>query len=310
MKTSRMPDEAVQKFPIGYHLNSWDLTGQELGPALKFLSETGFRWFEILAATSLSNEYALKYMELGDPAPLGCVSDMDLIARYAELSVAQREHGIKLSSLYLGGYFTNPKAWNAELETVETLARLIAGFGGSTLVLGGGPPERDGAHSREEYAAFGTALTEIGTICDALGVEVALHPHLDNFVERHDQIDRLVDFIDTDVVGLCIDPAHLVLAGSDPVATLRDYLEITRYFHFKDTNYDPERRGAARLEQFCELGAGVVDLPELAKILVQGGFDRRTIIELDASKKTAEESALESVAYVEDVLGLRLNPGL
>jgi len=60
-----------QRFSIGYHLNSWDLTGQSLRPAIKFLADHGFGWFEILAFTSLSDQYARKYRQLGNQAPIG-----------------------------------------------------------------------------------------------------------------------------------------------------------------------------------------------------------------------------------------------
>ena len=79
--------------------------------------------------------------------------------------------------------------------------------------------------------------------------------------------------------------------------------------HFKDTRVGPELTGAARYSAFCELGAGVVDLAGLADVLLDIGYDGIAIIELDASQKTAEQSTLESIDYVVNQLGLRLNPG-
>ena len=78
--------------------------------------------------------------------------------------------------------------------------------------------------------------------------------------------------------------------------------------HFKDTRVDPVLRGYDRYAAFCELGAGVVDLAGLVDVLLDANYDGLAIIELDASKKTAEQSTLESIAYIRDTLGLTLTP--
>ena len=49
-------------------------------------------------------------------------------------------------------------------------------------------------------------------------------------------------------------------------------------------------------------------LPGLSMFCSTPNYDGLAIIELDASKKTAEQSALESIAYIRDTLGLTLTP--
>ena len=300
---------ARQRFSIGYHLNSWDLAGLPLRPAIEFLAKQGFQWFEILAFTSLSDQYARKYMQLGDQAPMGVTTDTDILRRYAILSEAQREIGIRLSSLYVNAIFTNPVAWPYERDVLVSLARLLKGFDAPVLVLGGGPSEgAAGPHDAEDYRAFCRALEDIGRRTKDLGVETVYHPHLDTFIERRDQLDRMMDELDTRVAGLCIDPAHLAHTNSDPVDALKTYMPAVRYMHLKDTRVDPELKGIDRYKAFCELGAGVVDLPALVDVLLDADYDGLAIIELDMSEKPAEQSTTESIAYVRDTLGLVLNP--
>ena len=305
-----MTDRAArQRFEIGYHLNSWDLAGLPLRPALEFLAEEGFGWFEILAFTSLSDQYARKYMQLGDLPPMEVVTDTDIFRRFALLSEAQSDLGIRLSSLYVNAVFTNPVAWPHERDVLVALARLLKGFGAPVLVLGGGPSERvAGPHGPEDYKAFARALEDIGRRTKDLGVETVYHPHLDTFIERRDQLDRMMDDLDTDLAGLCIDPAHLAHTDSDPVDALKTYISAVRYMHFKDTRVDPALTGFDRYQAFCELGAGVVDLSGLVDVLLDADYAGLAIIELDMSEKTAEDSARESVAYVRDTLGLTLSP--
>ncbi|RWO62711.1 MAG: sugar phosphate isomerase/epimerase [Mesorhizobium sp.] len=298
-----------QRFSIGYHLNSWDLTGLPLRPAIKFLADQGFGWFEILAFTSLSDQYARKYMQLGNQAPMGVTTDTDILRRYALLSEGQSEYGIKLSSFYVNAIFTNPVAWTYERDVLVALARMLKGFGSPVLVLGGGPSEAAaGAHTADDYRAFCRALEDIGRRTKDLGIETVYHPHLDTFIERRDQLDRMMDELDTGLAGLCIDPAHLAHTNSDPVDAVRTYISAVRYMHFKDTRVDPALKGYDRYGAFCELGAGVVDLAGIVDVLLDANYDGLAIIELDASKKTAEQSTLESIAYVRDTLGLVLTP--
>src|SRR5262249_50893069 len=154
---------------------------------------------------SLSDQYARKYMQLGNMPPMGVTTDTDILRRFALLSEAQSEHGIRLSSLYVNAIFTNPVAWPYERDVLVALARLLKGFGAPILVLGGGPSEGlAGPHTVEDYRAFCRSLEDIGKRTQDLGVSTVYHPHLDTFVERRDQLDRTMDELDTKAAGLCI----------------------------------------------------------------------------------------------------------
>jgi inosose dehydratase len=298
-----------QLFSIGYHLNSWDLAGLPLQPALKFLAEQGFGWFEILSGLTLSDQFSRKYMVLGPKAPPKVITDTDILRRWALLSQAQNEYGIRLSSLYVNGTFVNPVLWPYERDAIEAMARMMKGFGSPVLVMGGGPSVAvSGEHTAEDYKAFCRSIEEIGRMTKDMGIDTVYHPHLDTFIETREQLDRMMDEVDTDYVGLCIDPAHLAHTNSDPVDAVKTYMPAIRYMHFKDTHVDPALRGYDRYAAFCELGAGVVDLKGIVDILLEAEYDGLAIVELDASKKTAEQSTLESIAYLRDELGLVLTP--
>lgn len=298
-----------QKFEIGYHLNSWDLVGLPVPPALDFLAELGFRWVEMLAGVSLSSHFSRRVMQLGHMPPLKTVTDTDIFNRFAMLSDAQRRLDIRVSSLYLGLEYINPVSFPYELGVLETLMRILKGLDAPILVLGGGKPETlENPHTPEDYTAFCRSLEEIGRRSNDLGIKTVYHPHLFNFIQTREQLDRVMDKLDTRLVGLCIDPAHLAHTNSDPVDALRTYISAVRYMHFKDTNVDPAFTGPEKLKAFCELGAGVVDMEGIVDVLLDNDYDGIAIIELDASQKTAEQSAIESLAYLRETLGLEIRP--
>ncbi len=221
----------------------------------------------------------------------------------------QEELGLRLSSLYTNAELINPNTWPGERDTLHSIVRILAGFGAPLLVIGGGPPDRPD-RPRETSRLRPLLPLARGDRRDRrlARAETAYHPHLDTLVETREQLDEVMARLDTSKCGLCIDPAHLIQAGSDPVAAVRDYGEAIRYMHFKDTYAPQGAVGPARYAAFCELGAGAVDLPAITAELLRQGYDGLAIIELDRSEKTAEESARESVAYIRDTLGLELTP--
>ena len=297
-----------QQFEIGYHLNTWDLAGLPLEDAFAFLSGIGFHWFEALIGNSLGTDFARRNMTLGDLGPPDFMSDTDLLRRFALFSRAQEEYGLKLASLYANPEWINPTLWPYDRDVMLATARFLKGHGATVLVCGGGPPARERPHTDAEYETFARAIEEIGAHTKRLGIRTVYHPHLDCFIETREQLDRFMAIVDTDLVGLCIDPTHLQISGSDPVDILRTYIDHVDYVHFKDNKAGAENlHGYDRYLAFCELGAGVVDLPAMTEILHSSGYDGLVIIELDASEKSAEESCRESVEYVTDTLGLSLN---
>lgn len=304
-----MSERPEQRFAIGYHLNSWDLGGLDLEEGLRFLAGEGFGWFEALARDGFSNDFARRFMRAGEVEPPTVWTDLNLWPRIALFSRIQEELGLRLSSLYCNAELINPSTWPGERNALTAIARLLSGFGSPILVIGGGPPERHGEpRTADDYRAFARALGEVGAAAAAVGVTAAYHPHLDCFVETREQLDRVMEALDTSRCGLCIDPAHFVASGSDPVAAVRDYGDALRYVHLKDTTDSQGLSGPARYAAFCELGAGVVDLHGLTDELLRQDYQGLAIVELDVSAKGAEESTRESVAYIRDTLNLELLP--
>lgn len=181
-------------------------------------------------------------------------------------------------------------------------------------MVGGGRPEAGKPHTKEDYHKFSAALTELGRVTRALGIRTANNPHLDCFIETREHLDAVMERVDTNVVGLCIDPAHLQIKGSDPVDAVRAYIGHIDYINFKDVQGDRDdvesMDSHAWYRSFCELGAGRVDFRGLTDVLFEGRLQRlcRDRTRCDVQDKTAEKSCNESVAFVRNVLGLELVP--
>jgi len=119
------------------------------------------------------------------------------------------------------------------------------------------------------------------------GYEPVFHHHTSTYVEGLPEIERLL--ADTDV-PLLLDSGHLLVAGGDPVAALRDWGERIGAIHIKDVRLDvlegvkAERADtltAWRRGLFCALGDGDVDLTGFCAELTGRGYAGWVVVEQD-----------------------------
>ena len=119
------------------------------------------------------------------------------------------------------------------------------------------------------------------------GYEPVFHHHTSTYVEGTAEIERLL--ADTNV-PLLLDSGHLLVAGGDPVAALRDWGERIGAIHIKDVRLDvlegvkAERADtltAWRRGLFCALGNGDVDLTGFCTALTERGYDGWVVVEQD-----------------------------
>ncbi|MBD2846847.1 TIM barrel protein [Paenibacillus sp. IB182496] len=296
-----------QLFDIGYHLNTWDLSGQ-MDTAFQTLSEAGIKWYEPLVKDSMSDDFCRRYITQRSVALPPRHSDVYMLERIAAFSNAELDHDMKLAGLYVNAEMLRPNLWPHEWAVIQATVRLLRAYGSDLLIMGGGPAARFRPHAPEEYRAFADKLEAIGAYTARLGIRTVYHPHMDCFIETREQLDRLMDILDTSLVGLCVDPAHLLLCGSDPVDILDTYIAHVGHVHFKDCRGDlAALQGADRYRAFCELGDGHVDLAGMTRVLLKHGYDKLVILELDATDKPARDSCQDNVRYVTETLGLQLN---
>jgi inosose dehydratase len=113
------------------------------------------------------------------------------------------------------------------------------------------------------------------------GYEPTFHHHMGTRIETRAQIEALLEAVD---VPLLLDTGHLLAAGADPVAALRDWRDRIDYVHLKDVDLRvlrsaPDWPTAWRRNPFCELGRGDVDLAAFLAEL--DGYDGWLVVEQD-----------------------------
>jgi len=146
------------------------------------------------------------------------------------------------------------------------------------------------------------------------GLSTVFHHHCAGFVERPDEIARLLDMTDPDVLGLVFDTGHYAYGSTnnDPsvvIEGLDRFAERIWYMHFKDCHPEvaDSARGrgwdyfeAVRRGVFCELGQGCVDFPAVLNWLRQRDYDGWVVVEQDVlpGMGSPKQSALRNRQYL------------
>lgn len=124
----------------------------------------------------------------------------------------------------------------------------------------------------------------------SLGFEPVIHPHAGTYLETAAEIDRLVNAMDSSIVGLCLDTGHFRFGGANPAQCLRDYASVTRHVHVKDCRMrvlvDVVERGqdvvaALAGGVFSPLGDGDADIPAVVGALADTGYTGWVVVEQD-----------------------------
>ena len=131
-------------------------------------------------------------------------------------------------------------------------------------------------------------------------------------VQSAEDIDQLMRMTD-DAVGLLVDTGHLVFAGADPIATVRQHGKRVAHVHCKDVRStvleqvvgcDSSFLDAVLKGVFTVPGDGSVDYLTLAKELKQLNYAGWLVVEADQDPAVADPFtyAVAGYKHLEDVV--------
>ena len=189
-----------------------------------------------------------------------------------------------------------------EMETHLKHARFIKALGGHSLQITNNSRPKDRAPNTEELKQYAKNMSAISkAVLEETGIQPAYHNHIHQLGETPDEIDIILNEMDTRYIKLLLDVAHYHQGGGVPAKAVLKYRDILYATHIKDTRPDSENSSGYR---FVELGQGKVDFPAIFKNLNKIGFKGWNIIELDAvpvKGRTALESGQISTNYLKQI---------
>lgn len=140
-----------------------------------------------------------------------------------------------------------------------------------------------------------------------LDVRIALENH------GHWTADQglyIVEAVDSDYVGFCLDTGNSLMVLEDPITTAAKMAPYAVTTHFKDASFGGTYYGAEILH--VGLGRGVLDLPLIFNIIKTTAPDPNINLEVVSALQATEEETLafeeqtvvDSIRYAREVLGI------
>jgi inosose dehydratase len=143
----------------------------------------------------------------------------------------------------------------------------------------------------EEWNIFAEGANRLAKVVkDETGLRMVFHHHCAGYVETPDEVDKLLQLTDPNLLGLVLDMGHYMFGGGDPLSALQKHRERIWHIHFKDC----ENRVAENSRKnswdyfesvkngvFCELGKGAVDFKAIVDELKEMNYDGWIVVEQD-----------------------------
>jgi inosose dehydratase len=233
-------------------------------------------------------------------------------------ATALTEHGLVPAPGYLSMPLDDVGARPDFVSSAEQLAALHAELGLTEMFVSGNmsrdaPRVLRPAHGSERDDArlerIAESLQLVGEATQRHGVASCVHPHVGTWIEVEEEIDRLLEQLDADVVALGPDTGHLAWAGADPLAIARRYSDRIRAIHIKDIRLavaerhrgdDASYRDVVRDGLWVEPGRGDLDFQAILAQL-RPELCSWAIVEVDKPDlATPEESLAASAAWARD----------
>lgn len=142
----------------------------------------------------------------------------------------------------------------------------------------------------EEWKRLADGLNELGRIAKDKGMTLTYHHHMGTGVQTFEEIDRLMDMTDPNLVYLLFDTGHLTFSDVDAEAVLKKYVKRIKHVHLKDIRKDVLDRvkkedwsflKAVKEGTFTVPGDGMINYDPLFKILADNNYEGWFVVEAE-----------------------------
>lgn len=163
--------------------------------------------------------------------------------------------------------------------------------------------------SEEDWKRLTEGLHVLGELAREKDMHIVYHHHMGTGVQTTEEIVRLMEGTNPELVSLLYDTGHLVFSGEDPLNVLARYMDRIKHVHLKDVRADVARRvredklsflQAVKEGVFTVPGDGSIDFTPVFKALSEAGYRGWMLVEAeqDPAKANPFEYALQARNYI------------
>ena len=275
--------------------------------------------------------------ELGGEIPFEqCISEMALAGfegsevgnKYPRdperLNKALKLRGLTICNAWFSSFLTTKSLVEVEKDFVQQCdflyavgARVIGAAEQGNSIQGKPLPIFDAKprFTDEEWKRLTEGLNHLGALAKKKGMQLVYHHHMGTGVQTTEEIDRLMEMTDPELVGLLYDTGHLVFSGEDHLAILHKYLKRIKHVHLKNVRFEVMEKAkkekwsflqAVRNGVFTVPGDGGLDFVPVFDALKSGGYKGWWVVEAeqDPAKANPLEYALIARRYIKEKAGI------
>jgi len=155
-----------------------------------------------------------------------------------------RRHRLRVVSGQVHAILHHHEFRGPELAHIDGHAHWLSAVGAETLVLSAIPERAPGAArpdslSNTQWANLLHLIGSVEHVCARHHLKVAVQPRFGSTIQGPEEIERLLVGSEA---GLCLDLAHLLLAGADPIEVIELAAGRIQHVHLNDVDIDLARR--------------------------------------------------------------------
>ncbi len=167
-----------------------------------------------------------------------------------------------------------------------------------------------------QFDSLANGLNTLGLMAKEKGMKLCFHPHVGTGIESLEEINRLMENTDPTLVYLLFDTGHSTVAGEDPVAILKKYINRVGHVHVKDVRGDVFKRliqedwsflTGVKNGLFTVPGDGTeVKWDEIFNILKENNYEGWIVVEAEQDPAVADplEYAIKARQFMKEKLGI------
>ena len=168
----------------------------------------------------------------------------------------------------------------------------------------------EGMSEAEAMAQMKRSYQQIMRVAEAHRIIVNIEPH-GYFTTNPARMEEMLAFVDSPLLRMNMDTGNTFIAGQDPVAFLKRFLDKVSHVHIKDVSESLARavRGGQTgiAVSHCALGEGVnaANISECLKLLRDHGYEGALSIECEGQGGPMIEKSLLWLRHTLDALNIR-----
>ena len=272
----------IANAPCSWGALEFELEGKSLGyqQVLSEMVETGYAGTELgdwgfmpSTPAELKKELDEKKLQLlGAFVPVALAKEE---AHAAGIDLALKTAGLMYDAGYKNAFIVLADENGSVEERTKNAGRITPGMG----------------LTENQWKTFAEGAEKVAQgVKRVYGMRTVFHHHCAGYVETPEEVAKLMELTNPELLGLCLDMGHYAFGGGNPVEALKKYYNRIWHVHFKD--FDPKVGQAARENNydyfksvaegvFCELGNGNVDFKSIVAIMNENGYEGWIVVEQD-----------------------------